>query len=111
MGYINEKQITIMKQTAYISGKITGMKGDVVVFTFNNYEFILTTAGYKVVNPLKLKPFLGVKRWLFFMITDIRAIRKVDAVFFMPNWYNSRGAVIEYFFAKFIFKKEIEFLK
>jgi hypothetical protein len=100
-----------MKQKAYISGKITGLEKKLVRMSFYNYSFFLKQKDYEVVNPLQIKPFLGIKKYWYYMINDIRALRKCDKVFFMPNWTDSRGAVIEYFFAKFIFKKKVEILK
>lgn len=65
----------------------------------------------EVVNPFDIKPLFGVKKWIFFMIKDILAQRRCTHSAFQPNWTESKGAVIEYFFARFIFKQEIIFLQ
>ena len=94
----------------YLSGKITGLPPETVRYNFNVYSRELRDYfDAIVINPLKLKPFL-VKCWLGYMITDIMTIRCCTHVAFMPNWTDSKGAVIEYFFAKFVFKKVIVFL-
>ena len=91
----------------YLSGKITGLKPEIVRYNFNVYSRELVEYfDAVVINPLKLKPFI-VKCWLGYMITDLWTIKQCTHVAFMPNWTESKGAVIEYFFAKFIYKKVI----
>lgn len=96
----------------YISGKISGL--DILQAKCNFamacvYVIIVHNADF-VENPFKIKPFLGIKCWLCYMINDIRRQRKCTHSAFQSNWLESRGAVIEYFFAKFIFKHKIVFL-
>ena len=96
----------------YVSGQITGID-------FNQAEKNFISACIEVqqvhpaafvVNPFDIEPFLGLRNWLCFMINDIRVQRKCNHSAFQKNWIESRGAVIEYFFAKFIFKHKIIFL-
>lgn len=70
----------------------------------------LANRGADVVNPFDLRPFLGIKTWVCYMITDLVALRRCTHTAFMDNWTDSRGAVIEYYFAKFIYKQKIIFL-
>lgn len=97
----------------YISGQITGL-------TQNEYERRFRLAeklvrwrkdfNGEIINPLNLKPFLGIECWLCRMIACIYVLRKCDAIAMQSNWIESRGAVIEFYAAKFIFKLEIIWL-
>jgi hypothetical protein len=96
----------------YVSGRISGIPLPIAKMNFElsckevrKYH----NAGV-VVNPFNIKPFLGIKRWLFYMIADIYRQSKCTHTAFRPDWKESRGAVIEYFFAKFIFKQIVVFL-
>lgn len=103
-----------MKKTIYISGKISGLGIEEYTAIFDDAETELQYYGGfsigNIVNPVKLKPFLGIKCWLCYMINCNRAQRKCTHTAMISNWTDSRGAVIEYFFAKFIFKQDIIWL-
>ena len=95
----------------YISGQISGLNES--EFRYNFWEasdIINHKYGIDYINPLDLKPFLGIKCWLCYMITGLYHLRKCTHIALQSNWNNSRGAVIEYFFAKFIFKHQIIWL-
>ena len=64
----------------------------------------------KTVNPFSIEPLFGIKSWLFFMIADLWQLRKCTHIAMQPNWSDSRGAVIEYYYAKFILKLEVVWL-
>jgi len=96
----------------YVSGKITGIKEE---WARQNFKFACKDVkkyhgATIVVNPFDINPFLGIKCWTCYMISDIMEQRTCTASAFMQNWKDSRGAVIEYFLAKFVFKQEIIFL-
>ena len=101
-----------MKKAFYVSGKISGIPIEIAKqnFYFACKEVKKYHGADIVVNPFDIKPFLGLESWLCYMINDIRAQRKCTHSAFQKNWINSKGAVIEYFFAKFIFKQIIVFL-
>ena len=99
----------------YISGRISGLSIEEYNANFENTErHVLDKykqkivykigGGYtthfhqppKVVNPLNIKPFLGIKTWHGYMINDIRALLKCDSIYMMDNWNDSRGAKIEF---------------
>ena len=87
-----------------------------------------------IINPLEIKPLFGsckrtkeyyedgIKKfkkhwtefykenWINYMISDILELRKCDTIAMQPNWIESKGAVIEYFYAKFILKLKVIFL-
>lgn len=98
----------------YISGQITGLSVEKFTHNFKMAESKLNLlAGFeelKIVNPLDIVPFLNRKTWVCYMINDIKALRKCTHIAMQKNWVNSRGAVVEYFFAKFIFKQQIIWL-
>lgn len=102
----------------YISGKISGLSQHEYSRLFALAEkqiyWLKEFDGkrdlIKFINPLKIKPLFGINKWLLFMVADIWQQRKCVVSAFQPNWIDSRGAVIEYFFAKWIFKQKIIFL-
>lgn len=96
----------------YISGQITNLSKQTYILNFENAEsWILENYGSDAfrlaVNPLNIKPLFGIKKWLFFMWSDIRELRKCDAIALQPNWMQSKGAFIEHFYARFFLKIEI----
>ena len=96
----------------YISGKISGLHPEDARqnFLFAERELRTYHQTDNIINPFRIRPFLGIKSWLFYMISDIREQSTCTHSAFMFNWLESRGAVIEYFFARFIFKHHIIFL-
>jgi len=122
----------------YISGQITGLEKIEYENNFRDAKRFINMA-YSApwditVSPLDITPFLGnckrtitvlnysgeykvkhwsefyKENWLNYMINDIRSLRKCTHIAMHPNWIESRGAVIEYFLAKFIFKQKIIWL-
>jgi hypothetical protein len=96
----------------YISGQISGIK---LEYAKQNFHFACKEVSKYheadfVVNPFFVEPFLGIKHWPFYMINDIRKQKTCTHSAFQKNWLHSKGAVIEYFFAKFIFKQQIIWL-
>jgi len=106
----------------YISGQITGVTEKEYTENFDdarraiylnidkevhNIEGVYYDA---IINPLEIKPLFGIKKWLWFMISDIKELNKCTHIAMQKNWIESRGAIIEYYFAKFIFKLKIIWL-
>ena len=81
----------------YISGKISGLDSDAVIHKFwESYRYASTLASFSdIKNPLSIKPLFDIKKWFFYMISDIRQLLKCDAVLLQPDWINSKGAKIE----------------
>ena len=99
----------------YISGKISGLPEKEYINNFDNARRevwgSIQECYYKdIVNPIEIIPFLFIRKWLFYMIADIWKLRKCTHIAMQKNWVDSKGAVIEYFFAKFIFKLKIIWL-
>lgn len=83
----------------YISGKITGLPEHIYKARFSTAEQGLLLLKYKVVNPVTL-PDDHDKTWKSYMSVDLKALKKCDAIFMMNCWQDSRGAIIEHWFAK-----------
>lgn len=93
---------------AFISGKVSGIPYYVAYGTFANAERKLSQMGYKVVNPTRL-----CKKkwsWLRCMVVCLWHLIWCDCVYQLQNWQDSRGAKIEYKWAKWL-GKQIELLK
>ena len=99
----------------YISGKITGLEEKEYTKNFDDafwevYESRLVHGSWECINPLTIYPLFRIKKWWAFMTMDLLWLRKCDYCVMQKNWIDSRGSVIEYFFAKFIFKHKIIFI-
>lgn len=87
----------------YISGKIKGLPFDVAYFNFKTIENKLVNDGHKVVNPMSrkyIKNRVGKLPWIVHMFFDILLLMRCDAIYMQKNWLDSRGARIEFKFAK-----------
>jgi hypothetical protein len=94
-------------RVCYISGRISGLQESEARANFEYYANKARETSVRpviIVNPFNIRPFLGIKTWFCYMLADLRELSMCDAIFMQPNWTESRGAVIEFFFAKFIFK-------
>lgn len=91
-------------KTCYISGKISGLKEDEYTRNFDFAKSIVSLAGFKPISPLDLPhPF---ENWYTRMILCLFVLTFCECVYFMDDWRESRGARIEYKWAK-IFRKNI----
>jgi hypothetical protein len=86
-----------MKKRIYISGKITGLTADESSVKFNTAAKFIKAFGYLPVNPIELCnekniPNTDYSKRLLCCIEELIAC---DGIFFLDNWYNSTGAVIE----------------
>lgn len=87
----------------FISGKVSGLEYYVAYGKFSNAERTLQQMGYATVNPMRI-----CKRnwsWLRCMIKCLWAIIFCDKVHQLPDWRDSRGARIEYRWAKLLNKR------
>ena len=98
----------------YISGKITGLHPELSERFFHiaakaaiTKAEVMHDPHRMTINPLHIKPLFGIRRWFFFMWNDIRMLRKCTHIALIPNWTDSMGATIEFFYAKFIRKIKV----
>lgn len=84
----------------YISGKITGLPINKAKSNFWHTarrveSMYATEPAVHTINPFDINPLLGIKKYWFYMATDILKLIQCDAAYFMHNWKESRGAMIE----------------
>ena len=94
----------------YISGQITVLSIQDATHNFIKAEERCKSRYSTVINPLKITPLFGIKKWLFYMAADLYQLKKCTHIAMQKNWIHSKGAVIEYFIAKFILKLEVIWL-
>ena len=90
----------------YNAGKISGLNYLGALAKFRKFdEQIYIETGLHPVNPMVhgLKP---CRPWWMHMLYDLHLMLRCDAVFFQPDWVESRGAKIEHFVAE-LFGMEI----
>lgn len=82
--------------TVYLSGPISGIKdGNWAAFEKAERIMIGIVGTGNVVNPHKLHHLAGAQ-WIDYMKTDIKALLKCDAIYMLPGWEDSKGALIEH---------------
>jgi hypothetical protein len=87
-----------MKKTIYLSGPITDMpEGNKPLF--DSEAARLRGLGFDVINPWELNPD-GSADWLDCMLVDLPAVKRSDAIAFLPGWLFSSGCQVEYITAR-----------
>ncbi len=82
----------------YVSGKITGIE-DSAPALFEEVEKRYKIYGYEVVNPMKLLHNHD-KSWKAYMREDLKALKECTHIHCLDNGRESRGAIIEVWFAR-----------
>ena len=77
----------------YLSGPMTGYE-ELNFPAFNAAAHALRLIGYTVVNPTEFGEEPG-KNWEDYMRKDIKALMDCETIVMLPEWPDSRGAVIE----------------
>lgn len=91
--YTERAGISLKKpERVYISGQITGLPDEEWNKNFDLAEKALVGAGYRVINPAKVKVDLDYAEYLEI---DIAMLHMCDAIYMLDNWENSNGARIE----------------
>jgi len=80
-----------MKTRLYISGKITGEKN--YYAKFHEAAVTLEKAGYEPLNPAQDVATTG--NWNEMMREALTLMLACDGVALLPDWQNSKGALIE----------------
>src|SRR4051812_16989079 len=83
----------IMKKTAYVAGKITGLPRTDVKDKFNMIEHQLSGLGYHVVKPVSVSD--DSKPWDVAVRSDIKKMLECDEVHLLSDWQDSRDAQLE----------------
>lgn len=81
----------------YISGPMTGLP-NYNFEAFNDAEAMLEAKGFVVVNPARF----GDQRrsWEENMRMSLDGLLICEAIYFLPGWEQSRGAILEHAIAK-----------
>ena len=83
----------------YLSGKITGLEKEVYTKTFARAEQHYLSAGYEVVNPVKIgEALLSLNpkaKYEDFMIRDLEALSTCTHIALLEGWEDSKGAMRE----------------
>ncbi len=100
--YVAGAQSERKRTKIFISGKVSGLEYYVAYQTFANADRQLSSVGYQVINPMKLcrKNW----SWVRCMIKCLWHLTWCDKIYQLPNWKGSKGARIEYRWAKLLNK-------
>jgi len=91
-----KKIINKRKEECYISGKISGLPFEEVVAKFAEAEKEVIKLGYKPINPTKNG--VNSDKWGDHMVEDIRNLNRGKAIYFLNDWEDSAGSLIEHQF-------------
>lgn len=78
----------------YISGPITGIE-DENRTAFSSAAEYLRSLGHEPINPHEVLPSNPNLDWHDYITDDILAMRRAEAIAFLPGWEDSYGALIE----------------
>ena len=83
----------------YISGPITGTNDYMVRFA--KAQNFLEEQGHEVINPALVNSNLPKSTtWGEYMDVSLVLLKMCDAIYMLPGWKMSRGATLEYEYAK-----------
>ena len=88
-----------MKQTIYLSGRISGDPR--YREKFSHYKQGIEACGHTVLTPSSLPPGLTNAQYIHI---DFAMIDAADAVFFLPDYKESKGATLEKQYCEYIGK-------
>lgn len=85
------------RQKIYITGKITDNACLETYKKFSAIEEMLKLLGHEVVNPLKIIP--KNESWENKMLISFYVMHKCNAIYYLPDWKESKDAKLVYKFA------------
>lgn len=88
-----------MKETIYISGKITGLDFNDAYKTFLDAQLKYESVGFEVINPMRINHD-NDGSWESYMRADLKAMMGCTHIYMLKGWHTSRGANIEYNLAR-----------
>lgn len=101
MGLSVEKYNPRTLKKVYISGPITGTKDYLERFERIENELPLIHQGVEVINPAKVNANLPESTtWEEYMRMSLCMLSMCDGIYMMEGWQQSRGANLEYAYAK-----------
>ena len=83
-----------MGRTAYVAGKVTGLPKDKVKSKFNAIASQLRSMGYHVERPIAIADN-DPTTWGESMRSDIKKMLECDELHMLPDWQESKGALLE----------------
>lgn len=84
-----------MQKTIYIAGKVTGLAPEPTALKFKTAQDQLESRGFDVVNPIELIDNIQ-EDWDVAMKKCLEALEFCDAIYMLPCYVDSRGAMIEH---------------
>ena len=84
----------------YIAGKITGLDYNETFKKFERAEIALREQGFEPINPMKKPSEQKDKSWSEYMCEDMHYLFGCDAIFLLSDWFDSKGARIEFAIAR-----------
>lgn len=91
----------------YISGPISGLPTEEVERAFGEAEAAILACGHEPVNPLR-NGLPESADWHEHMRADLRLLLECDAIYMIGEWWNSRGARLEWQWARELWIAEYE---
>ena len=84
----------------YLAGPISDLEPSEAEANFLFAEMLVTEAGHEPLNPLKLVDQTPGRKYGEYLADALQImLTQADAVLFLANWHESRGARIEMFTA------------
>lgn len=86
-----------MKQRIYIAGKITGVPFEEAESNFLFAAGVIEKAGHEALNPMELVDQTEGRTYNEYLADALCVmLKQADAVYFLSNWNQSKGAKIEH---------------
>lgn len=84
-----------MNKTIYIAGKVTGLPAEPTAQKFKTAQLELEAKGFDVINPIELVNNPD-ENWYSAMRICVEALLSCDAIYLLPCYTDSKGALIEH---------------